>query len=82
MNNDGEITLNYVSPDFRFQGVSKMLLAGLEAVSLAEGNTGTTLFSTKTAHAFYRGAGYRDGGTPFFEFGTESYPMFKRLTAV
>jgi hypothetical protein len=58
------------------------MLVGLEAVSLAEGNTGATLFSTKTAHAFYRGAGYRDGGTPFFKFGTESYPMFKRLTAV
>lgn len=82
VNNDGEITLNYVSPDFRFQGVSKMLLAGLEAVSLSQGNSGATLFSTKTAHAFYRGAGYRDGGTPFFKFGTESYPMFKRLTAV
>ena len=61
VNNDGEITLNYVSPDFRFQGVSKMLLAGLEAVSLSQGNSGATLFSTKTAHAFYRGAGYRDG---------------------
>ena len=82
VNNDGEITLNYVSPDFRFQGVSKMLLAGVEAVSLSQGNSGATLFSTKTAHAFYRGAGYRDGGTPFFKFGTESYPMFKRLTAV
>lgn len=82
VNNDGEITLNYVSPDFRFQGMSKMLLAGLEAVSLSQGNSGATLFSTKTAHAFYRGAGYRDGGTPFFKFGTESYPMFKRLTAV
>lgn len=47
VNNDGEITCNYVSPDFRFQGVSKLLLAGLEAVSLKQGNSGTTLFSTK-----------------------------------
>ena len=79
VNNDGEITCNYVSPDFRFQGVSKLLLAGLEAVSLKQGNSGTTLFSTKTAHGFYRAAGYKNGGTPFFKFGTESYPMFKRL---
>ncbi len=79
VNDDGEITLNYVSPDFRFQGVSKMMLAGLEDVSLKQGNAGTTLFSTKTAHGFYRAAGYRDGGSPFFKFGTESYPMFKRL---
>lgn len=79
VNDDGEITLNYVSPDFRFQGVSKMMLAGLEGVSLEQGNAGTTLFSTKTAHGFYRAAGYRDGGSPFFKFGAESYPMFKRL---
>ncbi len=79
VNDDGEITLNYVSPDFRFQGVSKMLLAGLEAISLENGNSGMTLFSTKTAHAFYRAAGYRDGGSPFFKFGAASYPMFKRL---
>ncbi|CAN5209584.1 hypothetical protein BH10PSE11_BH10PSE11_15960 [soil metagenome] len=79
VNDDGEITCNYVSPDFRFQGVSKMMLAGLEAVSLRDGNAGATLFSTKTAHGFYRAAGYRDGGSPFFKFGTESYPMFKRL---
>lgn len=79
VNDDGEITLNYVSPDFRFQGVSKMMLAGLEGVSLTQGNAGMTLFSTKTAHGFYRAAGYKDGGSPFFKFGTESYPMFKRL---
>lgn len=79
VNDDGEITLNYVSPDFRFQGVSKLMLAGLEGISLTQGNAGTTLFSTKTAHGFYRAAGYRDGGSPFFKFGTESYPMFKRL---
>ncbi|NGX98437.1 MAG: GNAT family N-acetyltransferase [Candidatus Afipia apatlaquensis] len=79
VNDDGEITCNYVSPDFRFQGVSKMMLASLEGVSLVQGNVGTTLFSTKTAHGFYRAAGYRDGGSPFFKFGTESYPMFKQL---
>jgi GNAT superfamily N-acetyltransferase len=79
VNDDGEITCNYVSPDFRFRGVSKLILAGLEAVSLTQGNAGTTLFSTKTAHGFYRAAGYRDDGSPFFKFGTESYPMFKRL---
>ena len=82
VNNDGEITLNYVSPDFRFQGVSKLLLGSLEGLSVAQGNAGTTLFSTKTAHGFYRGAGYSDGGAPFFKFETESFPMFKRMTSV
>ena len=31
---DGEITLLYVAPDFRFQGVSKALLAALEEKAL------------------------------------------------
>lgn len=81
VNDGGEITLNYVSPDFRFQGASKMLLASLEAISLAQGHTGTTLFSTETAHRFYLAAGYGDGGQPIMTFGTTSYPMFKRMSA-
>ncbi len=79
VNHDGEITLNYVSPDFRFRGVSRMLLAALEAASLERGNHGCTLFSTATAHSFYRAAGYSDGGEPIMTFRMTSYPMFKRL---
>jgi GNAT superfamily N-acetyltransferase len=34
---DGEVQLNYVSPDFRFRGVSKALLAAMEAEARALG---------------------------------------------
>ena len=34
----GEITLNYVSPDARFRGVSKAILKQLEARALDLGN--------------------------------------------
>jgi GNAT superfamily N-acetyltransferase len=56
---DGEVMLNYVSPDARWCGVSKALLAQMEAAARAAGLTHCTLSSTKTAHGFYEAAGYR-----------------------
>jgi GNAT superfamily N-acetyltransferase len=44
----GEITLNYVSPDARFRGVSRALLGALEARALERGNHRCTLISTET----------------------------------
>ena len=44
--NDGEITCNYVSPDARFKGVSKAMLAELEARARAFGNDACRLEST------------------------------------
>jgi GNAT superfamily N-acetyltransferase len=79
VNGAGEITLNYVSPDVRFQGVSRSLLAALEARAAARGHDRCTLFSTETARRFYRDAGYVDTGPPDSKFGTASYPMAKRL---
>jgi GNAT superfamily N-acetyltransferase len=76
----GEITLNYVAPDSRFQGVSRALLEALEARAAERGNTSCTLTSTETAHRFYQSKGYRDDGKPVANFGTSSgYPMSKRL---
>ena len=76
----GEITLNYVAPDSRFCGVSRALLAALEARATERGNTSCTLTSTETAHRFYRSAGYGDDGEAVGKFGTSSgYPMSKRL---
>lgn len=60
----GEITLNYVSPDARFRGVSKAMLSALESWLRASGQVRATLTSTRTAHRFYLSAGYRDAGTP------------------
>ena len=45
----GEITLNYVSPDARFRGVSRALLGALEARAAERGNGRCTLASTETA---------------------------------
>jgi GNAT superfamily N-acetyltransferase len=76
----GEITLNYVSPDARFRGVSRAMLTALEARALERGTDRCTLLSTETAHRFYRSAGYIDDGAPQEKFGTtSSYPMSKRL---
>lgn len=55
----GEVLLNYVSPDARWQGVSKALLAYLEAEALGRGAGQCTLNTTETARAFYEAAGYR-----------------------
>ena len=40
--NAGEITLNYVSPDARFRGVSRALLGALEARAVERGNSRCT----------------------------------------
>lgn len=76
----GEITLNYVSPDARFSGVSRALLKQLEAVARDFGNEVCSLVSTETARRFYLSAGYVENGAPQGRFGTaSSYPMTKDL---
>jgi ribosomal protein S18 acetylase RimI-like enzyme len=76
----GQITLNYVSPDARFRGVSRALLSALEARAIERGNDRCTLVSTETALRFYRSAGYVHDGPPHGTFGTSSsYPMSKPL---
>jgi predicted GNAT family acetyltransferase len=78
----GEITLNYVSPDARFRGVSCALLGALEARAAERGNTRCTLTSTETARRFYLANGYVESGPPVGKFGTSaSYPMSKVLGA-
>jgi predicted GNAT family acetyltransferase len=76
----GEITLNYVSPDARFRGVSTALLAVLETRAMERGNKRCTLTSTETARRFYLARGYSETGPADGKFGTVAgYPMFKRL---
>ena len=78
--NDGEITLNYVSPAARFRGASSALLAALEARAKERGNTHCKLLSTETAHRFYLNRGYVGAGEPQHKFGTSaSYPMLKTI---
>ena len=71
----GEITLNYVSPDARFQGVSRALLAAMEARALARGNVVVALTSTVTARRFYLSVGYLDDPTRTDAYGA---PMLSR----
>ncbi|MBV8455530.1 MAG: GNAT family N-acetyltransferase [Acetobacteraceae bacterium] len=79
--NHGEITLNYVSPDARFRGISRAMLSALEARDRDRGNTTCTLTSTETARRFYKTAGYIRTGPSTAKFGTPSYPMTKELIA-
>jgi N-acetylglutamate synthase-like GNAT family acetyltransferase len=71
----GKITLNYVSPDARFQGVSKAMLETLERKARKLGLEHCFLESTVTARRFYTSAGYVE------EARNDSHcqPMSKRL---
>ncbi len=76
----GHITLNYVSPDARFQGVTRAMLQALESRAAERGNTQCTLDSTETARRFYLSAGYIQQGPRDNKFGMQSgYPMAKQL---
>jgi GNAT superfamily N-acetyltransferase len=76
----GQITLNYVSPDARFRGVSKLMLEALEQRATDRGCSCCTLNSTETARRFYLSNGYVESGTPAGHFGMHSgFPMSKSL---
>jgi GNAT superfamily N-acetyltransferase len=79
VNEAGEIMLNYVSPDAQFQGVSKAIMAALEAVAREQRHASCTLDSTETARRFYLGLGYISNGAAGQKFGLPNYPMIKRL---
>ena len=64
MTTAGEITLNYVSPDARFRGVSKALIDRLEAQARELGLERCTLNSTETALSFYLSRGYQEQIAP------------------
>src|SRR5688572_21287148 len=53
MNRSGSVSLLYVSPDVRFQGVSKKLLLAMEDAARSVGLQRLTLASTETARGFY-----------------------------
>jgi hypothetical protein len=76
---DGHITLNYVSPDYRFLGVSKAMLAALEDQARGLALTMVKLESTKTATDFYRARGFEPAGMPVIKNDLPAYPMIKHL---
>jgi GNAT superfamily N-acetyltransferase len=74
----GSIALLYVSPDVRFLGVSKALLAAMEDAARSVGLHTLTLDSSSTARRFYERAGYVAAGDPKKGFGiTTCYPLSK-----
>lgn len=75
----GTVTLNYVAPAFRFQGVSKAMVAELERRASHLGLKTLTLASTVTAHEFYRSLEYRDVAQPETKHGLLNYPMTKAI---
>ncbi len=80
ISNSGEILLNYVSPDFRFRGISKALVRRLEARASELAVETVTLLSSETARQFYLASGYCENGRPTKGFGmTLAQPMTKRL---
>lgn len=79
----GDILLNYVSPDARFRGVSRTLLAALETRAAGRGAGECRLESTETAHRFYCANGYVEAGPPTGKFGMSSgYRMTKSLPSL
>jgi GNAT superfamily N-acetyltransferase len=78
-NRAGEITLNYVSPEARFTGVSLTLIADLERRLKQIGLAECRLASTITAHEFYLRRGYLDDGPTVAAFGIVAIPMRKPL---
>jgi N-acetylglutamate synthase-like GNAT family acetyltransferase len=76
---DGEITLLYVAPDFRFQGVSKALLARLEEKARSLGLPNCALVSTDTAQPFFEAQGYAGYDSAEDDFGMDATSMTKQL---
>ena len=76
---DGEISLLYVAPDFRFQGVSKALLATLEDKARSLGLPNCALVSTDTAQSFFEARGYAGYDKDEDDFGMDASSMTKAL---
>jgi GNAT superfamily N-acetyltransferase len=75
---NGEVFLNYVAPEARFQGASKCLMQGIEVWASSRGLKWLTLDSTATALHFYLSTGWTMAGSPKRGFGvTTRNPMHK-----
>lgn len=75
----GEIALNYVAPQARFSGISKAMLARLEATLAALGFLEGRLEATRTARRFYERAGWRADGPQASGRMVNGFPMRKAL---
>ncbi len=76
---DGEISLLYVAPEFRFQGVSTALLGALEDKARSLGLPNCALVSSDTAQRFFSARGYQAYDTDEDDFGMDASSMTKAL---
>ena len=76
---DGKVAACYVDPAVVHRGIDTSLLEALEVEALRRGCTEATLFSSRTAQAFYAGRGFVSAGPPETVRGMASYPMRKVL---
>lgn len=76
---DGEVTLNYVAPPARFQGVSKALLARMEELAKTKLAERMTLTTTETARQFYLDRGYTAEDEDGDLFADEQCAMVKTI---
>jgi ribosomal protein S18 acetylase RimI-like enzyme len=76
---DGVILMNYVSPFYRFQGLSARMIDFLEASLAACGLATARLVSTRTAISFYERRGWQRYGDPIPCMGVTGQPMKKNL---
>jgi GNAT superfamily N-acetyltransferase len=67
---DGEVQLDYVSPDYRFRGVSKALLAAMEAKAKVLGLVELWLGATQLATEMYASCGWCATEEIESQFGT------------
>ena len=80
---DGEVFLNYVAPEVRFQGASKSLMHHVEIWASRRGIEWLSIDSTATALRFYLSSGWIITGPPQPGFGvTTRNPMRKAVTVV
>jgi GNAT superfamily N-acetyltransferase len=77
----GMVTLNYVSPEARYTGVSKALFSRLESELLTLGHREGRLEATATAIEFYRRAGWIGDGPQAEGRRVNGFPMRKLFTA-
>ena len=77
---DGVILMNYVSPFYRFQGLSTRMLGHLEESLATQGHATARLVSTRTALAFYKSRGWCAYGEPISCTGVIGQPMKKILS--
>ena len=71
--------MNYVSPFYRFQGLSDRMLAHLESSLAVLGIITARLVSTRTAIDFYETRGWQAYGDPIPCMGVTGQPMIKDM---